>query len=342
MKLQNKFMSLVLIAVLSIGLAFAGDVDRAGTTGGVQVQIPVGGRSLGMGGSDIAFTEGVDAIFWNPAGLSAVKGQADAMFSSAKIIADISTNYFALAFNTGSNGVLAVNVKSLAMGAIPMTTVGDMDGEGGGTFSPTFATIGASYARTLTDKIGVGITAKIIYESIPGASASATAFDFGLQYKNLMDVEGLSLGLAIRNIGTNMQYAGTGTLFQGTLEDETYDDFFSVLTSSDQLPASMEMGLSYKPTDMILLSAVYQNSNTESDYLKIGTELNFANIGFVRAGYNFQLNANGADLGYSVYGLTLGAGVKFDVNSTAITVDYVFRPGMMLGNENLICLGIGL
>ena len=341
MKLQNKFMSLILIAALFVGVAFAGDVDRTGTTAGVQVQIPVGGRSLAMGGSDIAYTTGVDAIFWNPAGLSDVKGRVDGMFSSAKIIADISTNYFALAFNTGANGVLAVSMKSLAMGDIAITTVHDMDGTGA-TFSPAFSVLGASYARELTDRISVGLSAKLIYESIPRASGTAIAFDFGLQYHNLMDVEGLGLGLTIRNMGTNMQYDGTAMLLSAREEDETYDDFFNVLTSSDQLPASMEMGLTYKPTDMILVSAVYQNSNAETDYLKVGTELNFAGIGFVRAGYAFQLNAAGADLGYSVYGLTLGAGVKFDVSTTKISVDYVFRPGQFLGTENLICLGIGL
>jgi hypothetical protein len=341
MKIINKFMSLILIAALFVGVAFAGDVDRTGTTAGVQVQIPVGGRSLAMGGSDIAYTSGVDAIFWNPAGLSDVKGRVDGMFSSAKIIADISTNYFALAFNTGSNGVLAVSMKSLAMGDIAVTTVHDMDGTGA-TFSPTFSVLGASYARELTDRISIGLNAKLIYESIPRASGTALAFDFGLQYKNLMDVEGLGLGIAIRNIGTNMEYGGTAMLLSAREEDETYDDFFNVLTSSDQLPASMEMGLTYKPTDMILVSAVYQNSNAETDYLKVGTELNFAGIGFVRAGYAFQLNAADADLGYSVYGLTLGAGVKFDVSTTKISVDYVFRPGQFLGTENLICLGIGL
>jgi len=342
MKLQNKFMSLVLIAALLVGVAFAGDVDRSGTTSGVQVQIPVGGRSLGMGGSDIAYTTGVDAIFWNPAGLSDIKGRADAMFSSAKIIADISTNYFALGFNAGANGAIAVSMKSLGFGDIPITTVQDMDGESGATFSPTFAVIGATYARELTDRIAVGFTGKLVYESIPRASATALAFDFGLQYKDLMDVKGLGLGLTIRNIGTNMSYNGTAMLLRAREEDETYDDFFTVLTSSDQLPTTMEMGITYKPTNMILLSAVYQNSNAETDYVKVGTELNFAGIGFVRAGYNFQLNKANADLGYSVYGLTLGAGVKFDVGSTKIAVDYVFRPGQFLGTENLICIGLGL
>jgi hypothetical protein len=110
------------------------------------------------------------------------------------------------------------------------------------------------------------LTGKLVYESIPRASGTALAFDFGLQYKDLMDVEGLGLGLTIRNIGTNMEYKGTAMLLKAREEFETYDDFFNVLTSSDQLPASMEMGLTYKPTDMILLSAVYQTLQVSASY----------------------------------------------------------------------------
>ena len=342
MKLQHKFASLVLIIALLVSVAYAGDVDRAGTTSGTQVQIPVGGRTLGMNGSDIAYTKGVDAVYWNPAGLSDFEGIVDGLFSSDNYIAGISNNFFGLAFNTGASGVLAVSLKATTFGDIPLTTVEDMDGASGATFSPTFSVMGLSYARKLTDRINVGLTAKLVYESVPRASATALAFDFGLQYKDLVEVEGLSLGLAIRNIGTNMQYSGTGLLNTATAEGESYDDYFYHPTSSDQLPASMEMGLSYKAGDMLMLSAVYQNSNTETDYLRVGTELNFADIGFVRAGYALQLKDPEAELGGSVFGLTLGAGVKFNVASTKVKVDYVFRPAQNFGSQNLICLGIGL
>lgn len=342
MKLQNKFMSLVLIIALLATVAYAGDIDRAGTSSGVQVQIPVGGRSMGMNGADIAYNKGVDALFYNPAGLSGLSGRFSGMFSSAKYIADINYNYFAVAFNTGKQGVIAVSMKALTFGDIPITTVQDMDGESGATYSPSFSVMGATYSRKLTDRIGVGITAKLIYESVPRASATALAFDFGLQYHDLVDIKGLSLGLAIRNIGTNMQYGGTGLLNSARATGESYNDYFYHPTSSDQLPASMEMGLSYKLADLIMLSAVYQNSNTEADYLKIGTELNFSNIGFIRAGYAIQILESGAEMGNSVFGVTLGAGVKFQVAQSNITVDYVFRPAQYLGAQNLICLGIGL
>ncbi|MDD3716265.1 MAG: PorV/PorQ family protein [Candidatus Marinimicrobia bacterium] len=342
MKLHNKFMSLVLIIALLVTVAYAGDVDRAGTSAGVQVQIPVGGRTLGMNGSDIAYTRGVDAIFYNPAGLSDFDGRFSGMFASAKYIADINYNYFGVAFNTGQQGVIAVNIKTLSFGDIPITTVQDMDGESGATYSPSFSTMGATYSRKLTDRINVGLTAKLIYESVPRANATALAFDFGLQYHNLVDIEGLSLGLAIRNIGTNMQYSGSGLLNRARVVGETYNDYFYHPTSSDQLPASMEIGLSYQAGELLLLGATYQNSNTEADYLRIGTELNFANIGFIRAGYAIQILQAGAEMGNSVFGLTLGAGVKFQVAQSNISVDYVFRPSQLLGSQNLICLGIAL
>ena len=39
-------------------------------------------------------------------------------------------------------GMLGVTVKSIDMGDIPVTTVEDMDGLGGGTFKPTLTTMG--------------------------------------------------------------------------------------------------------------------------------------------------------------------------------------------------------
>ncbi len=60
---------LLLVVLLGVPALYAGDASRIGTAAGTQVLIPVGGRDLGMGGSDLATTSGLDAIYWNPAGL---------------------------------------------------------------------------------------------------------------------------------------------------------------------------------------------------------------------------------------------------------------------------------
>ena len=62
-----------------------------------------------------------------------------------------------------------------------------------------------------------GITGKLVYESIPRASASALALDVGVQYTGLNDVEGLGLALALTNIGTDMHYEGSGLTSQATV-----------------------------------------------------------------------------------------------------------------------------
>ncbi|NOY60432.1 MAG: hypothetical protein GXO75_16090 [Calditrichaeota bacterium] len=58
----------MLVLFLASLPVYAGDADRIGTAAGTQVLVPVGARDLAMAGSDIVFTTGVDAIYWNPAG----------------------------------------------------------------------------------------------------------------------------------------------------------------------------------------------------------------------------------------------------------------------------------
>ncbi|MEA1987394.1 MAG: PorV/PorQ family protein, partial [Candidatus Marinimicrobia bacterium] len=240
-KIYKMAFALVLLFAFS-SLLFPGDASRIGTTAGVQVQVPVGGRTLGMSGADIANTSSVDALFWNPAGLGNVEKSGSGFFSSSRIIADIKVNYFSIAMKAGKVGNIGISLKSFDFGSIPITTIDDMDGDGGGTYSPTFSTIGLSYARNLSDKINFGITGKVIYESIPRAKATTLAFDIGIQYQDLMDVENLAIGIVVQNVGGNMQYTGSGMITEAN-EEETFNNFFERATSSDGLPTSLKMGI---------------------------------------------------------------------------------------------------
>ncbi len=337
-KKYNIVFALVILLVCS-SLLFSGDVSRIGTTAGVQVQIPVGGRTFGMGGADIANTSSVDAIYWNPAGLGTIEASGAGFFSSSKIIADINVNYFSIAVKAGELGNIGISLKSFDFGDIPITTQYDMDGESGATYSPTFSTIGLSFARKLSDKINFGITGKVIYESIPRATATALAFDIGIQYKNLMDIENLAIGLVVQNVGTGMQYSGSGMLTQA--EEDGYDSFYERGTSSDQLPTSLKMGMSYQ-VGPVMLAGSYLVNNTQRDELLLGGEFNLAGILFLRGGYTHALeDPENSEFGETVYGLTGGAGLRYDLGNFKIMVDYVYRPTENLGNESIIAFGVG-
>ena len=62
--------SLLIFACLLFisAVMMAGNKNRQGTAGAQQLLIPVGARGIALGSSAIASANGIDAIFWNPAG----------------------------------------------------------------------------------------------------------------------------------------------------------------------------------------------------------------------------------------------------------------------------------
>ncbi|MCK5452869.1 MAG: PorV/PorQ family protein [Calditrichia bacterium] len=321
---------------------YGGDLDRIGTAGGVQVLVPVGGRLLAMGGADAARVRGLEAIYWNPAGLAAMGNRATGLFSTMNILSDVRVNFIALGVHAGGFGTLGFSLKAFDFGDIPVTTIEDMEGESGRTYSPTFVTAVITYSRMLTDVIQVGVNGKLIHESIPRVSASAFAFDAGLQYHGLFQVKGLSLGLVIKNIGTNMQYSGTGLLKEATETELGFEDFRSRETASDQLPSTVELGLSYgrnfSTMNQVIVAGTFQNNNFESDHWKVGTEYTYNNLVFLRMGYLFTQETSRDDL---LYTFSAGLGIHTKVGGTDLTFDYAFRDSQYFNGNNLFSLMIG-
>ncbi|MEL1232899.1 MAG: PorV/PorQ family protein, partial [Candidatus Neomarinimicrobiota bacterium] len=238
-----KTLKLVLTSVTMFAVLIAGDESRIGTSGGNQVLVPVGARGIALAGSERVYSSGLESIYWNPAGLARSESPT-VLASSMDLFNDMGVNYFGASGNFDKLGMLGVTVKSIDMGDIPVTTVEDMDGSGGGTFKPTLTTMGLTYANSFSDRAFFGVTGKIVYESIPRASASAYALDIGVQYTGLADIDGLGLALVLNNIGTDLHYEGSALTSQGTTEDGI-SDFMNREASYDKLPSTYNMSLSY-------------------------------------------------------------------------------------------------
>ena len=200
-----KTLKLVLTSVTMFAVLIGGDESRIGTSGGNQVLVPVGARGIALAGSERVYSSGLESVYWNPAGLARYQSPT-VLASSMDLFNDMGVNYFGASGNFDKLGMLGVTVKSIDMGDIPVTPVEDMDGLGGGTFKPTLTTMGVTYANSFSDRSFFGVTGKIVYESIPRATASALALDIGVQYTGLAGVDGLGLGLVLNNIGTDMHY----------------------------------------------------------------------------------------------------------------------------------------
>ena len=168
---------LAFILLLAVD-AFAGGGKRTGTGGAAELLIPVGPRGIAMAGANLSTSTGIEALFWNPAGVSLMQNNADVMFSHMSYFADIGVEYGAIAANFEGFGVLSFSIKTLDVGDILITTTANPDGTGE-TFSPTFIVAGLSYSRQLTETISVGFTTNFISETMADVSATGVAFDVG-------------------------------------------------------------------------------------------------------------------------------------------------------------------
>jgi hypothetical protein len=343
--ISRKIFSALLMLALMLGFTaaptFAGDPDRIGTAAGVQVQIPVGARDMAMGGANMALTSGVDAIYWNPAGMSRMENSAAAQFSYMNVFSDIGVNYLGIAYNDEDFGAVGFSIKSLSIGDISWTTYEDMDGASGRTFNPTFVTVGLSYARALTENVFVGLTAKLVTESVPRAAASAFAFDVGLQYDRLGGIDGVSFGVAIRNIGSSLRYAGSG-LGQNYQNETGQEYFLNTEAANNQLPTSFEFGVAYQANvaedQNLTVPLLFQSNNFENDAVKVGLEYSFQNMLFARGGYNYAVNSESEN---QLYTFTLGAGIHYPVGGVDLTFDYAYRDSQYFDANNIFTLNIG-
>jgi len=200
---MKKISFLIVLVAFGLSSAFAGDVSRKGTNGAEQLLVPVGARSIATGGAFVSDVKGVEAIYYNPAGLD-LAGRSEAMFSYMDYLADIKVSYFALSANLGDLGTFGLSFKTFNIGDIPVTTFEHPDGTGA-TYSPSLMTAGLTYSKQITDRVSAGATVKVIYEAITNVSATGAALDFGVQYKF---PNNMRLGVAVTNSGGNMRYRG--------------------------------------------------------------------------------------------------------------------------------------
>ncbi|GJQ61656.1 MAG: hypothetical protein SCALA702_07090 [Melioribacteraceae bacterium] len=334
--------AIVVLLVLFVDV-FAGGGKRNGTGGAQELLIPVGARGLALSGAYTSGITGLDAIYYNPAGLGAAGGNAEAMFSYMNYIADINFTYAAAAFHMEDFGSIGISVRSLDFGDIPYTTIENPYGTGA-TFSPTFVIFGVTYSNALTDRIRVGLNVNLITEEIERVAASGVAFDAGVQYNGLAGIEGLKFGLVLKNLGPKMQFSGPDLLRSAT-DDETLKgaQFREINAAAFELPSQMELGLAYERRFSDLYSATFsssfQNNTFSNDEYKFAGEFVYDNMVFIRGGYTYVSEAANVEE-ESIFGPTFGVGFKVP-GDLRLGVDYAFRSATYFDANHMVTLNVG-
>lgn len=269
-------------AVLMISSLALGQGSRMGTASATQLQIVQGARYLAGGGA-VANAVGMDAVFWNPAGLARTENSMDAIFSNRQYIADIQNNFFGVAVDflgmkTG------VSVRTFDIGDIDETTAFFPDGTGQ-VFTPNFSILGVTASRNLSDNTSVGINVNYVRESFGRVSANATAFDLGVQYQGLLGMENLDVGFALKNFGQPMQYGGEGLGVLATAQDgDRPVEYYKVDAASFDLPFTFDMGLTYNIAGANL-GLTFTSNYYATDEIKAGASYDIGNLASVAVGF---------------------------------------------------------
>jgi hypothetical protein len=319
-----------LLAVVALSLqAFAGNAGKKGTGGAEELLIPIGAKGTALGGASSAAIGGVDAIYWNPAGIANTKSSVEAMFSYMKYIADINVAYGAVAVRTGL-GSIGVSIQTLSFGDIPITTEASPEGTGS-MYSPSYMTLGASYARAMTDRILVGGTVKYVGEQIMNTSASAFAVDLGVQYRTQY---GFRLGVAMKNVGSPLKFDGIDMErlvdLPGTPSGSPPRKL-RIPAQSVELPSTFEVGLSYdrQLVEMVNFTIMgnYRYNTVLEDEFTLGGEVDLKNMLFLRGGYTYTNAENDVtDSKSYIYGPAFGFGLMYPMTQQMkLAFDFAYR-----------------
>lgn len=289
------------------------------------LRIPVGARSLGMGGAFIAIANDGSSFYYNPAGVViSGSGILSFMYSSQfGGIADPLASFFHLGYIQNIQGLgLAINWVRLSVDNIPLTpdyakVETPIDREklvknyaGGSFFNDIEDAFYFSFSKEFKFNVNfgwsrykvpvslpIGINFKLINQSIGGEKATGFGFDVGFMFRFSMDdflqkerVGHVSISLALKDVGRTK---------------------ISWSTQREHVIASTVMfGIAYTLPISFLASSLTVAYGSQNSYLTdkmYGIEYGYKNLIFVRLGKNIE-------------NFTIGVGIKIDF----LVVDYAF------------------
>jgi Type IX secretion system protein PorV len=340
--MKTYLLCVVVIACLSRDLLLGQGVSKTGTVAATFLEIPVGASAVAMGSAFVSLANDATSLYWNPAG-SAWLVQSEVLAVHTNWIADTRFDFASFVLPLEEFGTVGVNVTSLSMDDMKVTTVEKPEGTGE-LFSAGDLAVGVSYAHRLTDRFTIGFNAKYIQQSIWHETANAFAIDVGTIFRTDL-IGGLTIGASLSNFGTPMKMSGRDARQFGML-DPTKQGTNSQIPQdiemdSWDLPLLFQIGVSTTPlkTDnyRLTISADALHPNDDYESVNVGGEFAFQDILFLRGGFN------ALGLPDREGGLSFGFGISsnsFLSSSTTVRFDYAFRDMGRLSNINVFSLSV--
>jgi hypothetical protein len=304
--------NLILTAALLVLAAPAFAVSRqAGTAGAQFLKLGAGARAGAMADSFAALADDANAAYYNPAGLTQLKGTQLAGAHS-QLFQGVSYESvdFAVPFGREeeySRNALAVGVYYLSVGDIERRTSDSTDPVG--TFGASDAAYALSYARAFGRSLSLGLTGKYVAQSLDSYSARSFTGDAGILYH--LNPEGdrpLSVAAVAKNMGGK-----AGSFAAG---------------NSDQMPLGLTAGAAWRLVPKRFVLDLEATKYRDSDLFgSLGGEYTHPFSENVSAALRFGYSSQRKDID-GLNGMALGGGLNFHKAS----FDFGWQPFGVLGN----------
>jgi hypothetical protein len=318
--MRNVVLCVVLTTLMAAGPV--GATTKVGTSAAQFLKIGAGCRAAALGGAYVAIADDAAALYWNPAGLARLDHN-EVLLMHADWLAETNYNFGGVAISFGGNA-LGVFVTALNYGQWEVTTIDEPEGTGEIMDAGDFA-LGATYARSLTDRFSFGFNVKYIRQDIWHMNAQSFALDVGTLY--ITRFNDMRIAMSMSNFGTKMKMEGKDArVFHDidpglTGHNEAIDAYLE--TESWDLPLNFRVGLAMDVLSgdpirwTVAIDALHPNDNTEA--VNFGSELMYDDFIALRGGYTAVGREDSEE------GLTFGGGVRYPLSlGTAVKIDYAY------------------
>ena len=310
--------------------------SKTGTTVGQFLLIEPSARMAAMGNAGVASFDEITSAFYNPGAVGHMPA-SDVQFTHSRWLAGITYNYFGAGVRLGSVSTIFLSVTSLNSGEIDVRTVEQPLGTGE-RYTVQDVALGLGYARRITDRFSAGLQVNYVRETIWHSSMAAVGFNFGVLYELPFRAH---LGASLVNFGTRGTFDGRDLRIRYDQDPDRFGDNSNLpaaLTTEDfPLPILFRVGLGVplnigaNNSARFVVSAYQPSDNTQS--VSLGGEWTFMEVISLRGGYQHLFQQD------TETGLTLGAGLKYDVSRFGFRFDYGWNSYGRLDDVQRFTLG---
>ena len=337
-----------LLGILAAGVFHNAPAQKVGTSTLQFLKVMPNARAVAMGEAFVSVANGIDGVFWNPAGITGIQAH-EASITHTLWIFDTKQNAIAYGLSLGDWGSVAGQFQFTDIGAIQETRADHLGFVGSGsdtrynpgltgrTFTPMSWVLGLTYARSFTDRFSAGITGKFVYESLYNSNTavvvvdsasrtfntytSAVLFDFGMRYNT--GFRSIVIGASVQNFGSQIKFA----------EDRFSAPLVFRLGISSSLLGENAL-LFNDPNNRLTLSYDILQPNDYDQQMHIGMEYEFASMLSLRGGYKVNYDADR---------WTFGGGARRNFAGFLLSFDYSYgEMGTYLGQVHRVSLGVNV